>query len=236
MKLWISNEGPVILQKHTNCHRRAEAQMSLAVVKQGPSGERCSLKPCIFSMAGTGIQEDEELELPQIKETTQYIAWGKKVLERVLHKTCILIGKHEQTCSTSLCGLLEQVSTSLWGWRSGSEGRFKQRWSLRAFSTLKAKRDARNEDLASAKPVQFSKATSYLSQNWDQRKSRWALDLSRAGTFSQSSSCWWHHGLQLPSCVEYLNPGLHGRPDENLRRDRVDSGHRGGLGTGSSHK
>lgn len=69
--------------------------------------------------------------------------------------------------SAPLCGLLEQVSTSLCGWRSGSEGRFKQRWSLRAFPTLKAKRDARNEDLDSAKPVQFSKATSYLSQNWD---------------------------------------------------------------------
>lgn len=50
-------------------------------------------------MAGTGIQDDEEFELPQIRETTQYIAWGKEVLERVLYKTFILTGKHEQTCS-----------------------------------------------------------------------------------------------------------------------------------------
>lgn len=48
-------------------------------------------------MTGTGILEDEELELPQIRETTQYIAWGKEVLERVLYKTFILIGKQEQT-------------------------------------------------------------------------------------------------------------------------------------------
>lgn len=188
--------------------------MSLAMVKQGPSGERYSLKPCIFSIAGPGIQEDEELVLPQIRKKNSVHCLGKEVLERVLYKTFILIGNHEQTCSTwplhSFVWLLEQVSTSLRGWRSGSEGRFKQRWSLRAFLTLKAKRNARNEDLDSAKLVQFSTVTSYLIQSWDQRKSWWALDLSRAGTFPQSSSCWWHHGLQLPSCVEHLNPGVHG--------------------------
>lgn len=100
--------------------------MSLAVVKQGPSGERWSLKPCIFSMARTGIQEDEELELPQIRETTQYIAWGKEVLERVLYKTFILIGKHEQTCSTwPLCSFVwligagEHQSLGLTKWLGG---------------------------------------------------------------------------------------------------------------------
>lgn len=89
------------------------------------------LKPCIFSMAGTGIQENEKCKLPQIRKTTQCMGWGKESWKEyhVRHssswETLSRPALHDHSVLMAwLIGAGEHRSLGL-------RGEIKQRWSLR---------------------------------------------------------------------------------------------------------